>query len=66
MKVDTLAPLVDVQPAYDALAELAEQSDLRGPEARAFLRFKLEDCVKRLRETAKHLDARLKVLSEGP
>ena len=65
MKLDTLAPLVDVHSAFDALAELKDKRGLHGPEARRFLRFKLKECAKSLRDTARHLEEQLKILPEG-
>lgn len=62
MELDTLAPLIDVQPAYKALVELTGQDDVIRPEAKAFLRFKLKECIRELRKTAKYLDDHLKDL----
>lgn len=66
MKIDTLLPLVDVQPAFDALVELKDQRGLHSADAKGFLRTKLTECSKSLRDTAQYLDEQLETLSEGP
>jgi len=66
MKIDTLLPLVDVQPAYDALVELKDGRGLHVAEAKGFLRAKLAECSRSLRETADYLDEQLEILSGGP
>lgn len=66
MVVDTLAPLVDTQPAFNALVELKDQRDLYDDATKAFLRAKLERCVKDLRQTAKFIDDQLKEMQAPP
>ena len=60
MKVDTMAPLVDTQPAYEALAEFKDQRDLYDKNTKAFLKTKLKRTVEQLRETATYLEEALK------
>jgi hypothetical protein len=55
---DLMKPLVDVQPAFDALPCLDDP--LVTPEAAAFLRAKLRECVKTMKGAAKHIEQRLK------
>jgi hypothetical protein len=59
MKIDTMAPLVDTKPLYEALAELKDQRGLYSKAAKRFLLAKLKKSVKELRDTAKHLEGEL-------
>jgi hypothetical protein len=60
MKIDTLEPLVDTQPAFNALVELKS-----GPKStKQFLMAKLRETAKNLRDTAKYLEDQLKDLEE--
>lgn len=52
MKLDTMGPLVDVQPMYEALAELTANDDLLSPAQRTFLLGKLKETIHSLRSTA--------------
>ncbi len=61
MKIDTMAPLVDVHPIYEALAEFKDGRDLYDRVTKAFLRSKLKKAIQTLRETADHLEEELKV-----
>lgn len=58
--LDLIAPIVDVQPAYNLLA-VAKASDdsFYSEECKAFARFKLRETIRQLRETAKFLDKEL-------
>lgn len=64
MKIDTLGPLVDVQPAFNALVELKDQRDLYDKPTKQFLRAKLRETAKSLNETAKYISEQLKDLEE--
>ena len=55
---DLMGPLVDTQPAFDALVCLHAKDT--PPEAKAFTRWKLQRAIKDLRETAAHIEKRLK------
>lgn len=58
MKVDTIAPLVDVQPLYDALAEVT-CNDLMTEEAEEFLLAKLRADIKSTRKALKYIETKL-------
>lgn len=57
MKIDTLAPLVDVQPLYDALAEM--KSNLIDDEDRRYLLHKIQRSCAALARTAKYVKEQL-------
>lgn len=54
--VDLMKPLVDTQPAYDAVATLGCELP---KEAEAFLRLRMRESAKHLRETADYLNRKL-------
>jgi hypothetical protein len=60
---DLMGDLVDVQPAFNALACLDDS--LTGAEERAFAAHKLRLCAKKLRDTASFLDKELKTRKLG-
>jgi len=64
MKIDTLGPLVDVQPAFDALAELKDQRDLYDKATKQFLLAKLRETTENMRDTAKYIEGQLKDFEE--
>lgn len=62
MKLDTLAPLVDIQPVFSALVELRDQRDLFDRATKAFLVSKLKEAVQSMRDTADFIENELKSL----
>jgi len=53
-----MGDLVDVKPAFDALATI--DHSLTGAEERAFAVHKLKQCIARMRDTASFLEKELK------
>jgi hypothetical protein len=66
MKIDTHKRLIDTQPAFDALAELQDQSGLCNAETKRYLAAKILDSIRDMRETAEHLEKRLSELNILP
>jgi hypothetical protein len=66
MKIEVLGPMVDVQPMFNALAELTlRDSNLMTETQRAFVREKLKETCRSLRGTVKHIENALKELDEA-
>lgn len=62
VKIDTLGPLLDTKPIYEALAEFKDQSDLYDATTKNFLRAKLKATIRELRSTATYLEEQLAAL----
>lgn len=65
MKVNLLGPLVETENVFEAMVYYKDQSKIVSPEVRDFLRFKLEQTAKSLRETAKHIERELKAMDDA-
>jgi Fe-S-cluster containining protein len=62
-KIDVFERIVHTQPAYDALTVLKSGGVFVENElTRKFLRYKLEQAVHDMKETAKHIESELKSL----
>jgi hypothetical protein len=66
MKVDTMSPLVDTQPAFQALVELKDQTGMFDAAAKRFLVSKLRRTIKEMRSNASYLEQQLKDMNLEP
>jgi len=64
MKIDTLGPLIDVHPIFEALAELKDNRGLYDKPTQRFIRAKLKKCIDELRGTVEFIDKELQGLDE--
>jgi hypothetical protein len=64
MRIDTLAPIVDTQPAYTALVELKDQRELYDKATKRFIMSKLRQTIGDLRATAKFIENELNAFED--